>query len=180
MVIWQSQCIHHAAQHCVFMLAAVRLIASHLLGFSHTTVSRFFTQNGAQKNPHQVNSSSVDINILLISEVRGERTDWLEQTERLGWLRQPLFTTLVEIEQHIEPWGGWFHAWFHYCQSRTGTWGWNTRNTRKHIMFLFSWTLWSLYDKTVLYCPFAWEICHWLSSFKLLSCRFFDWLLRMG
>ncbi len=52
-----------------------------LLGFSHTTISRF-TENGPKKRKYQVSGSCVDENALLMSEVRGEWTDWLEMIER--------------------------------------------------------------------------------------------------
>ena len=54
-----------------------------LLGFSHTTVSRVFTQNGTKNQKHPGSSSSVDGNILLMREVRGEWPDWLELTESI-------------------------------------------------------------------------------------------------
>ncbi len=52
-----------------------------LLGFSHTTISRF-TENGPKKRKYPVSGSCVDENALLMSEVRGEWTDWLEMIER--------------------------------------------------------------------------------------------------
>ncbi len=52
-----------------------------LLGFSHTTISRF-TENGTKKRKYPVSASCVDENALLMSEVRGEWTDWLEMIER--------------------------------------------------------------------------------------------------
>ncbi len=42
-----------------------------LLGFSHTTISRF-TENGLKKRKYPVSGSCVDENVLLMSEVRGE------------------------------------------------------------------------------------------------------------
>ena len=56
---------------------------------SATTISRDFTQPKIKKN--QVSSSSV-----LMKELRGERSDWLEPTERLRWLTPPLFTIFGE------------------------------------------------------------------------------------
>ncbi len=52
-----------------------------LLGFSHTTISRF-TENGPKKRKYPVSGSCVDENALVMSEVRGEWTDWLEMIER--------------------------------------------------------------------------------------------------
>ncbi len=52
-----------------------------LLGFSHTTISRF-TENGPKNRKYPVSGSCVDENVLLMSEVRGEWTDWLEMIER--------------------------------------------------------------------------------------------------
>ncbi len=52
-----------------------------LLGFSRTTIFRF-TENGPKKRKYPVSGSCVDENALLISEVRGEWTDWLEMIER--------------------------------------------------------------------------------------------------
>ncbi len=52
-----------------------------LLGFSHTTISRF-TENGPKKRKYPVIGSCVDENALLMSEVRGEWADWLEMIER--------------------------------------------------------------------------------------------------
>ncbi len=52
-----------------------------LLGFSHTTISRF-TENGPKKRKYPVSGSCVDENVLLMSEDRGEWTDWLEMIER--------------------------------------------------------------------------------------------------
>ncbi len=42
-----------------------------LLGFSHTTISRF-TENGLKKRKYPVSGSCVDEDALLMSEVRGE------------------------------------------------------------------------------------------------------------
>ncbi len=47
-----------------------------LLGFSHTTISRF-TENDLKKRKYPVSGSCVDENALLMSEVRGEWADWL-------------------------------------------------------------------------------------------------------
>ncbi len=52
-----------------------------LLGFSHTTISIGFTENGPKKKQYPVNGSCVDENAFLISEVRGEWADWLEMIE---------------------------------------------------------------------------------------------------
>ncbi len=52
-----------------------------LLGFSHTTISRV-TENGPKKRKYPVSGSCVDENVLLMSEDRGEWTDWLEMIER--------------------------------------------------------------------------------------------------
>ncbi len=46
-----------------------------LLGFSRTTISK-------EKRKYPVSGSCVDENALLMSEVRGEWTDWLEMIER--------------------------------------------------------------------------------------------------
>ncbi len=54
--------------------------ADFLLGFSHTTIST--TENGQKKRKYPVSGSCVDENALLMSEVRGEWTDWLEMIER--------------------------------------------------------------------------------------------------
>ncbi len=43
-----------------------------LLGFSRTTVSIGFTENGQKKRKYPVSGSCVDKNALLMSEVRGE------------------------------------------------------------------------------------------------------------
>ncbi len=50
-----------------------------LLGFPHTTISRF-TENDPKKRKYPV-SSSVNENALLMSEARGEWADWLEIIE---------------------------------------------------------------------------------------------------
>ncbi len=53
-----------------------------LLGFSHTP-SLGFTENGSGKRENiQRAASCVDEHVLLISEDRGEWTDWLEMIER--------------------------------------------------------------------------------------------------
>ncbi len=52
-----------------------------LLEFSRTT-SLGFTENGQKKRTYPVSSSCVEENALLMSEVRGELTDWLEMIER--------------------------------------------------------------------------------------------------
>ncbi len=52
-----------------------------LLGFSHTTISRVYRER-SEKRKYPVSSSCVDENALLMSEVRGEWTDWLEMIER--------------------------------------------------------------------------------------------------
>ncbi len=41
-----------------------------------------FTENGPKKRKYPVSGSCVDENTLLMSEVRGEWTDWLEMIER--------------------------------------------------------------------------------------------------
>ncbi len=53
-----------------------------LLGFLHTQPSLGFTENGPKKRKYPVSGSCVDENALLMSEVRGEWTDWLEMIER--------------------------------------------------------------------------------------------------
>ncbi len=42
-----------------------------LLGFSHTTISRF-TENGPKKRKYPVSGSCVDENVLLMSEENGQ------------------------------------------------------------------------------------------------------------
>ncbi len=51
-----------------------------LLGF-HTQPSLGFTENGLKKRKYPVSGSCVDENALLMSEVRGEWTDWLEMID---------------------------------------------------------------------------------------------------
>ncbi len=41
-----------------------------------------FIENGLKKRKYPVSGSCVDENALLMSEVRGERADWLEMIER--------------------------------------------------------------------------------------------------
>ncbi len=48
----------------------------------HTQPSLGFAENGPKKRKYPVSGSCVDENALLISEVRGEWTDWLEMIER--------------------------------------------------------------------------------------------------
>ncbi len=48
----------------------------------HTQPSLGFTENGPKKRKYPVSGSHVDENALLMSEVRGEWTDWLEMIER--------------------------------------------------------------------------------------------------
>ncbi len=48
----------------------------------HTQPSLGFTENGLKKRKYPVSGSCVDENALLMSEVRGEWTDWLEMIER--------------------------------------------------------------------------------------------------
>ncbi len=48
----------------------------------HTQPSLGFTENGPKKRKYPVSGSCVDENVLLMSEVRGEWTDWLEMIER--------------------------------------------------------------------------------------------------
>ncbi len=52
-----------------------------LLGFSHTTISRVYKER-SEKERISSDSSCVDENALLMSEVRGEWADWLEMIER--------------------------------------------------------------------------------------------------
>ncbi len=48
----------------------------------HTQPSLGFTENGPKKRKYPVSGSCVDENGLLMSEVRGEWTDWLEMIKR--------------------------------------------------------------------------------------------------
>ncbi len=48
----------------------------------HAQPSLGFTENGLKKRKYPVSVSCVDENALLMSEVRGEWTDWLEMIER--------------------------------------------------------------------------------------------------
>ncbi len=48
----------------------------------HAQPSLGFMENGPKKRIYPVSGSSVDKNILLVSEVRGEWADWLEMIER--------------------------------------------------------------------------------------------------
>ncbi len=48
----------------------------------HTQPSLGFTESGPKKRKYPASGSCVDENALLMSEVRGEWTDWLEMIER--------------------------------------------------------------------------------------------------
>ncbi len=48
----------------------------------HAQPSLGFTENGLKKRKYPVSGSCVDENALLMSEIRGERVDWLEMIER--------------------------------------------------------------------------------------------------
>ncbi len=48
----------------------------------HAQPSLGFTENGPKKRKYPVSGSCVDENVLLMSEDRGEWTDWLEMIER--------------------------------------------------------------------------------------------------
>ncbi len=48
----------------------------------HTQPSLGFTENGPKKRKYPVSGRCVDENVLLMSEVRGEWTDWVEMIER--------------------------------------------------------------------------------------------------
>ncbi len=48
----------------------------------HTQPSLEFTENGPKKRKYPVSGSCMDENVLLMSEVREEWTDWLEMIER--------------------------------------------------------------------------------------------------
>ncbi len=50
----------------------------------HKQPSLGFTENGPKKRKYPVNGSCVDENALLMSEVRGEWTDWLEMIYSCG------------------------------------------------------------------------------------------------
>ncbi len=52
-----------------------------LLGFLHTTISRVYRER-SEKRKYPVGGSCVDENALMMSEVRGGLTDWLEMIER--------------------------------------------------------------------------------------------------
>ncbi len=47
----------------------------------HAQPSLGFTETGLKKRKYPVSGSCVDENALLMSEVRGEWTDWLEMIE---------------------------------------------------------------------------------------------------
>ena len=48
----------------------------------HAQPSLGFTENDLEKRKYPVSGSCVDVNALLLSEVRGEWVDWFEMRER--------------------------------------------------------------------------------------------------
>ncbi len=64
------------------MVVGVRRTGLSIYWDFHTQPSLGFTENGLNKIKYPVSGSCVDENVLLMSEVRGEWTDWLEMIER--------------------------------------------------------------------------------------------------
>ena len=58
------------------------LSTTDLIGFSCTVISRFSRVWSEKKRKYSVSSSNVYENVLLMSEVRGERAEWFEMIER--------------------------------------------------------------------------------------------------
>ncbi len=62
---------------------AVRVFKKQLIYWDfHVQPSLRFTENGLKKRKYPVSGSCVDENTLLMSEVRGEWTIWLEMIEK--------------------------------------------------------------------------------------------------